>query len=74
MIDQCADDPLRLTGLFDQCALRSDHLDMLLIKLAQKPEKLGVIIVRKVGDIKDTWINDKLDDDSVENSKVSTYD
>ena len=66
MIDQCADDPLRLTELFDQCALRSDHLDMLLIKLAQKPEKLGVIIVRKVGDIKDTWINDKLDDDSVE--------
>jgi HAD superfamily hydrolase (TIGR01509 family) len=66
MIDQRANDPAELEELFDQCAMNSDHLDMLLETLANRPVELGAIIVRKVGDIKDAWINDKLNDDSVE--------
>ncbi|MBC2742747.1 MAG: HAD-IA family hydrolase [Desulfosarcina sp.] len=66
IIDQWSNDPAKLAELFDQCAMNSDHLDMLLKKLVKRPVELGVIIVRKVGDIKDAWINDKLNDDSVE--------
>ncbi|MCP3954063.1 MAG: HAD-IA family hydrolase [Desulfobacterales bacterium] len=63
---QRADDPARLAELFDQCAMDSDHLNMLLGILAENPSELGTIIIRKVGDIKDAWINDRLNDDSVE--------
>jgi len=63
---QRAKDPEKLAELFDQCAMNSDHLEMLLKILARRPQQLGIIIVRKVGDIKDAWINDKLNDDSVE--------
>jgi HAD superfamily hydrolase (TIGR01509 family) len=66
LIDQRADNPEKLVELFDQCAMNSDHLDMLLKKLVKRPVELGLIIVRKVGDIKDAWINEKLDDESVE--------
>ena len=66
MIGQWADNPEQLGKLFDQCAMNSDHLDMLLDKLAKRPVAFGHIIVRKVGDIKDAWINDKINDDSVE--------
>jgi HAD superfamily hydrolase (TIGR01509 family) len=69
MIDEWANDPAKLADLFDRCALRSDHLDMLLRKLANRHDLLGDIIVRKVGDIKDAWINDKLNDDAVEIEK-----
>ena len=65
-IDQWTNDPAELAELFDQCAMNADHLDMLLKKLAKRPDEMGAIIVRKVGDIKDAWINDKLNDDSVE--------
>jgi trehalose/maltose hydrolase-like predicted phosphorylase/beta-phosphoglucomutase-like phosphatase (HAD superfamily) len=63
---QRANDPAKLAELFDQCAMNFDHLEMLLKILARRPLQLGIIIVRKVGDIKDAWINDKLKDDSVE--------
>ncbi len=59
-IDQWTNDPAELAELFDQCAMNADHLDMLLKKLAKRPDEMGAIIVRKVGDIKDAWINDKL--------------
>lgn len=56
LTDQRANDPAKLAELFD----------MLLKNLVKRPVELGVIIVRKVGDIKDAWINGKLNDDSVE--------
>jgi len=66
MIDQRANDPEKLGVLFDRCINNPDHLDLLLEKLSTRPVELGTIIVRKVGDIKDIWINDRLDDDSVD--------
>jgi len=66
LAEQWANDPVKLVELFDQSAMTSDHLDMFLEILAKRPFELGIIIVRKVGDIKDAWINDRLNDDSVE--------
>ena len=66
LVGRRADNPARLGELFDQCAMNSEHLDMLIHQLAKKPAALGHIIVRKVGDIKDAWINDRINDDSVE--------
>lgn len=65
MIDQKSKDPAALAQLFDQCAMNTDHFEMLLEKLAGKPALVGDLIVRKVGDIKDGWINDRLNDDTV---------
>ena len=66
LISQRANDPAMLAELFDQCAKHSDHLQLLFQLLAKRPEELGTVIVRKVGDIKDAWINDRLNDDTVE--------
>ena len=66
VIDQWTHDPGTLGKLLDQCAVNPKHLDLLLEKLAKRPVVLGDIIVRMIGDIKDKWINDKLNDDSVE--------
>jgi trehalose/maltose hydrolase-like predicted phosphorylase/beta-phosphoglucomutase-like phosphatase (HAD superfamily) len=66
MIAQWSHDPEKLGELLDQCAINPNHLELLLKTLAKKPVVLGDIIVRKVGDIKDKWINDKLNDDDVE--------
>ena len=66
VIDQWTHDPGKLGKLLDQCAVNPKHLDLLLEKLAKRPVVLGDIIVRMIGDIKDKWINDKLNDDSVE--------
>ena len=66
VIDQWTHDPGKLGKLLDQCAVNPKHHDLLLEKLAKRPVVLGDIIVRMIGDIKDKWINDKLDDDSVE--------
>jgi hypothetical protein len=66
MIDQWSHDPEELGKLLDQCAINPDHLEALLKALSERPLVLGDIIVRKVGDIKDKWINDRLNDDSVE--------
>ncbi len=64
--DQWIDDPERLSALFDRYAANPVHLDRLLDRLVQRPAALGTLIVRKIGDIKDRWINAKLNDDSVE--------
>ena len=66
IIDQWSHDPGKLGKLLDQCAVNPKHLGLLLEHLAARPLVLGDIIVRKIGDIKDKWINDKLNDDSVE--------
>jgi trehalose/maltose hydrolase-like predicted phosphorylase/beta-phosphoglucomutase-like phosphatase (HAD superfamily) len=66
MIDQWSHDPEELGKLLDQCAINPEHLEALLKALSERPLVLGDIIVRKVGDIKDKWINDRLNDDSVE--------
>jgi trehalose/maltose hydrolase-like predicted phosphorylase/beta-phosphoglucomutase-like phosphatase (HAD superfamily) len=66
LTEQRVNDPAKLAELFDQSAMNSDHLNMFLKILAKKPSELGIIIARKVGDIKDVWINDRLNDDSVE--------
>ena len=66
LIEQRVNDPAKLAELFDQSAMNSDHLNMFLKILAKRPVELGIIIVRNVGDIKDAWINDRLNDDSVE--------
>lgn len=66
LTEQRVNDPARLAELFDQSAMNSDHLTMFLKILVKKPSELGILIVRKVGDIKDAWINDRLNDDSVE--------
>ncbi len=66
LTEQRVNDPAKLVELFDQSAMDSDHLNMFLKILAKKPLELGIIIARKVGDIKDAWINDRLNDDSVE--------
>lgn len=66
LTEQRVNDPAKLAELFDQSAMNSDHLNMFLKILAKKPLELGIIIARKVGDIKDAWINDRLNDDSVE--------
>ncbi len=65
-MDRWSHDPGKLGKLLDQCAVNPKHLDLLLETLAKRPAVLGDIIVRKIGDIKDKWINDKLNDDSVE--------
>lgn len=65
-MDQWSHDPGKLGKLLDQCAVNPKHFDLLLETLAKRPAVLGDIIVRKIGDIKDKWINDKLNDDSVE--------
>ena len=66
LTEQHADAPEKLAELFDRCALNADHLDMLLQVLAKRPAALGTVIVRMVGDIKDAWINDRLNDESIE--------
>ncbi|MBT8351161.1 MAG: HAD-IA family hydrolase [Deltaproteobacteria bacterium] len=66
LTEERVNDPEKLAKLFDHSAMNSNHLDMYLKILAKRPLELGTIIVRKVGDIKDAWINDKLNDDSVE--------
>ncbi len=66
MIDQYSHDSEKLGKLLDQCAVHPEHLERLLKILADRPVVLGDIIVRKVGDIKDKWINDHLNDDAVE--------
>ena len=66
VIDQWTHDPGKLGKLLDQCAVNPKHLDLLLEKLAKRPVVLGDIIVRMIGDIKDKWINNKLNDDSVD--------
>jgi len=37
MINQRANDPEKLGELFDQCAMNTDHLDMLINKLSKRP-------------------------------------
>ncbi len=69
MTAQRENDPVKLAELFDHCAMNSDHLDMIFGILARRPSDLGAIIVRKVGDIKDAWINEQLNDESVEITK-----
>ncbi len=66
LMEQQANDPAKLAELFEQSAMNSDHLVMFLKIIAKTPMRLGRVIVRKVGDLKDAWINDRLNDEAVE--------